>query len=104
MASATKDGSRLYWFATRRPKLIPDPDQEEERPAAIRRDLLDNFGSFPSPIPDFIRATVKVAYWPVYTLKPPLYQWYSDKGRIVLLGDGEFLKCGVNETFLITSI
>ncbi|QRV75338.1 FAD-binding domain protein [Ceratobasidium sp. AG-Ba] len=84
---ATANWSHVHWFSSRTPRTPPPADEPEPDPDSVRASLLETYGKHPAPIPDLVRATEKIYYWPVYRLAPLPERWYSSKGRIVLVGD-----------------
>ncbi|KAF8604155.1 FAD/NAD(P)-binding domain-containing protein [Ceratobasidium sp. AG-I] len=84
---ATASRSHVHWFSSRTPRVPPPADEPEPDPAAVRASLLETYGNHPAPLPDLVRATDHIYYWPVYRLAPLPEKWYSPKGRIVLVGD-----------------
>lgn len=84
---ATASRSHVHWFSSRTPRVPPPADEPEPDPAAVRESLLETYGKHPAPIPDLVRATERIYYWPVFRLAPLPDKWYSPKGRIVLVGD-----------------
>ncbi|KAG8698757.1 hypothetical protein FRC08_005728 [Ceratobasidium sp. 394] len=84
---ATADRSQIHWFSSRTPRTPPPADEPEPDPESVRASLLETYGKHPAPLPDLVRATEKIYYWPVYRLAPLPERWYSPKGRIVLVGD-----------------
>lgn len=84
---ARSDKSVIHWFSSRSPPVPPSPDRPEPSPDAVRNQLLETYATFPEPIPALIKATEKIYYWPVYRLEPIPEAWYSEHGRVVLVGD-----------------
>lgn len=108
---ASHDRSLIHWFSSRSHLLTSTwtPDTEQ-----VRVSLLETYASFPSPIPQLIRATEKIYYWPVYRLAPIPPKWFSQShGRIVLVGDAahampphaaQGVGMGVEDALLVANI
>ncbi|KAJ1307772.1 hypothetical protein OPQ81_001859 [Rhizoctonia solani] len=84
---ATSSHSHIHWFSSRTPRVPPPVDEPEPDPESVRESLLQTYGKHPAPIPDLIRATDQIYYWPVFRLAPLPDKWYSSGGRVVLIGD-----------------
>ncbi|CUA68489.1 Salicylate hydroxylase [Rhizoctonia solani] len=84
---ATASHSHVHWFSSRTPRVPPPADEPEPDPESVRKSLLQMYGKHPAPIPDLIRATDQIYYWPVFRLAPLPDKWYSSGGRVVLVGD-----------------
>jgi salicylate hydroxylase len=84
---ATASRSHVHWFSSRTPRVPPPADEPEPDPAAVRESLLQTYGNHPAPIPDLVKATEHIYYWPVFRLSPLPDKWYSPGGRIILVGD-----------------
>lgn len=84
---ATSSHSHVHWFSSRTPRVPPPADEPEPDPESVRESLLQMYGKHPAPIPDLVRATDEIYYWPVFRLAPLPDKWYSSGGRIVLVGD-----------------
>lgn len=87
IAYARGDHSTVHWFSSRNPNIPPSPDVADPSPEAVRAELLETYGSFPSPLPELIQATESIYYWPVYRLSPLPDTWSGEHGRIILVGD-----------------
>jgi salicylate hydroxylase len=84
---ARSNRSVINWFSSRSPPTPPSPDQPKLSAEAVRNELLVTYSALPGPIPALIKATEKIYYWPVYRLAPMPEAWYSEQGRVVLVGD-----------------
>ncbi|KAL5634733.1 hypothetical protein ACGC1H_002687 [Rhizoctonia solani] len=84
---ATSSHSHIHWFSSRTPREPPSAEEPEPDPESVRESLLQMYGTHPAPIPDLVRATDQIYYWPVFRLSPLPDKWYSPNGRIVLVGD-----------------
>ncbi|CCO29637.1 hypothetical protein BN14_03655 [Rhizoctonia solani AG-1 IB] len=84
---ATASRSHIHWFSSRTLRVPPLADEPAPDPESVRESLLQAYGKHPEPIPDLIRATDHIYYWPVFRLAPFPDKWYSPGGRMVLVGD-----------------
>ncbi|KAB5596091.1 hypothetical protein CTheo_363 [Ceratobasidium theobromae] len=84
---ATASRSHVHWFSSRTPHIPPSENDPEPEPDVVRESLLKDYGNHPAPIPDLLKATEHIYYWPVFRLFPLPDRWYSPGGRIILVGD-----------------